>query len=303
MGATKTLAKLANHIAKDAERKGCYPKALARAERAQVAHLRQRQWLLQRVPVGEVWGVGPQIGRQLQAAGIGTVLELQRSDPATLRRRWSLVLEKTVHELNGTVCYELEHEPAPKQQIACTRSFGQAVTELADLEQAISSFASRAALKLRQQHSRCAQVLVFIRTSPFRPHEAQYARSIVVPLPAPAADALSLVGAALQGLRSIYRPGLRYAKAGVMLLDLRAASASVQLALALEGDTGTAQTRRERLMQALDAVNVRYGQGALQLASAGVRQAQEPAPVWQMRQQRRSPRYTTRWDELLRVRA
>ena len=303
MGATKTLAKLANHIAKDAERKGCYPKALAQVCNLSALSQRQRQWLLQRVPVGEVWGVGPQIGCQLQAAGIGTVWDLQRSDPATLRRRWSLALEKTVHELNGTVCYELEQEPAPKQQIACTRSFGQAVTELADLEQAISSFASRAALKLRQQHSRCAQVLVFIRTSPFRPQEAQYARSIVVPLPAPAADALSLVGAALQGLRSIYRPGLRYAKAGVMLLDLRADSGHEQLALALEGDPCAAQTRRERLMQALDAVNARYGQGALQVASAGVQQAQEPTPAWQMRQQRRSPRYTTRWDELLRVRA
>jgi len=282
IGATKTLAKLANHIAKDADRKGSYPKVLG-----QVCHLgelneRQLEWLFRRIPVGEVWGVGPRISRQLEAAGIRTVWQLRQADTATIRRHWSVVLEKTVRELNGIVCHELEDEPSPKQQIACTRGFGEAVTELEDLREAVSTFASRAAQKLRQQGSRAAQVLVFIRTSPFRKQDAQYARSMVVPLPHPSADTLAITAAALKGLRAIYKPGYRYAKAGVMLLELQDAGVE-QLSLDLRTADTPSEERRERLMRALDAVNSRYGPGALQIASAGVHRAEEPRPGWQMR--------------------
>ena len=219
---------------------------------------------------------------------------------ATIKARWSVVLERTVRELRGTPCIDLDHAPAPKQQIAVTRSFGQRVTELAELKEAITEFASRAAQKLRAQDSHASAVLVFIRTSPFTPQAPQYSRSITVPLRLPSSDTLAIVNAALSGLDRIYRAGFDYAKAGVMLLDLRPASQGQQeLDLDL-GDTAVLHERRQaRLMRALDAVNDRFGRGTLTLGSAGL--CQEPGRRWTMRQERRTPRYTTCWDELLTV--
>ena len=298
---TKTLAKLANHIAKSAERKpGSYPARLAQVCNLAELSDRQREWLYQRTPVGEVWGVGPRIVRQLGEAGITTVLDLVRLDPATVKSRWSVVLERTVRELRGIPCIGLDDAPAPKQQIAVTRSFGQRVTGLAELQQAVTDFASRAAQKLREQDSHTSAVLVFIRTSPFKPQAPQYGRSITVPLRLPSSDTLAIVSAALAGLERIYRSGYDYAKAGVMLLDLQPATQGQQ---ELElGDTAVAHERRQsRLMRALDAVNDRFGRGTLTLGSAGL--CQEPGRRWIMRQERRTPRYTTCWDELLTVSA
>ena len=305
IGPTKTLAKLANFIAKAAERKpGRYP-----AQHAQVCNLgnlsgQELQALLASTDVHEVWGVGRRIGAQLQAAGIKTVLDLQGLDPATVRQRWSVVLERTVRELQGMACVGLDEEFVAKKEIACTRSFGQPVTELSDLQQAITEFASRAAEKLRSQHSQAGQVLCFIRTSPFRLEDAQYSRSITVPLRRPSSDSHALVQAALRGLQALYRPGYRYAKAGVLLLDLNSA-ASHQFELDLQEPFSSLPANekgksRNQLMQTLDGINRRYGRGTVQLASAGLEGQNR---TWSMRQERRTPGYTTRWDELAVVRA
>jgi len=301
IGATKTLAKLGNHIAKSAERKpGSYPARLAQVCNLAELSERQRDWLYQRTPVGEVWGVGPRISRQLQEAGITTVLDLIRLDPAAVKARWSVVLERTVRELRGIPCIDLDHAPAPKQQIAVTRSFGQRVTELAELQQSLTDFASRAAQKLRAQDSQACAVLVFIRTSPFTPRAPQYSRSITVPLRLPSSCTLQIVSAALAGLERIYRAGYDYAKAGVMLLELQPASQGQQ-----ELDLGDAsvehERRQARLMRALDVVNDRFGRGTLTLGCAGL--CREAGKRWTMKQERRTPRYTTCWDELLTVRA
>lgn len=152
IGATKTLAKLAklaNHVAKTAERKpGIYPDHLAQV--CDLSKLTQNELdaVLTATPVNEVWGVGRQISKQLTAAGVTTVLDLVRLDPAMVKRRWSVVLERTVRELQGTPCIDLDHTPAPKKEIACTRSFGHPVTELSTLAEAVTEFASRAAVKL-----------------------------------------------------------------------------------------------------------------------------------------------------------
>jgi len=295
---TKTLAKLANHVAKTAERKpGSYPSKLA-----QVCNLAQlpREDLdavLDSTDVGEVWGVGRKIAAQLKVAGIETVLDLARLDPATVRRRWSVVLERTVRELQGMPCIGLDDQPPPKKEIACTRSFGQPVSGLADLEQAVSTFASMAAQKLRRQSSHTAYVLVFIHTSPYR-KGPQYARSITVPLLRATSDTVPVVNAALAGLRRIYRPGYAFIKAGVMLLDLHSAKLR-QGELDLEPQEAKDCTR-ERLMGVLDELNQRYGRGTLKLASAGVEALGERAS-WAMRQERRSPAYTTCWDDMLVV--
>jgi DNA polymerase V len=298
IGPTKTLAKLANHIAKTAERKpGSYPD-----RHAQVCHLgavspQELDDLMAATEVGEVWGVGPKIGAQLQAAGVKTVLDLKRLDLAMVKLKWSVVLERTVRELQGTPCIGLDHEPTPRQEIACTRSFGHAVQTLDGLQEAVTDFASRAAEKLRRQASHAAQVLVFIRTSPFRLQDKQYSRSAVVPLRRPTDDTAAISQAALAGLRSIFQAGFNYAKAGVMLLDLQPAS-QLQHELDLEGDKHDAN--RGRLMQALDGVNARYGRGALLLASGGTPHHRHG---WTMKQDRRTPGYTTRWGELAIARA
>ncbi len=290
---------MANAIAKSAERKpGSYP-----AHHAQICHLgacspQELAELLQATEVGEVWGVGPRIAAQLRAQGITTAQDLAVMSPAAARAMRSVVLEKTVRELGGTPCIEFEDEPPAKQQIACTRSFGRPVTELADLQQAVTEFACRAAEKLRKQKGHAAQVMVFIRTSPFRKQDAQYSRSACLPLPVPTSDSAHITQAALALLGSIYQPGFLYAKAGVMLMGLQPATRQ-QMTLDLSRHPGDAQpANRTRLMQAIDLINQRHGRGSLKLGSAGIGHA---AQIWHMKQDFKTPAYTTDWDHLLTV--
>ena len=300
IGRTKTLAKLANHIAKTAERKpGVYPGHLAQVCNLEVLSADERQRVFEATEVGEVWGIGRRIGKQLTDGGIKTVQDLVRMDVATIRKGWSVVLERTVRELQGTPCIGLDDAPAPKKEIACTRSFGHAVTELSDLTQAVTEFASRASEKVRKQHSLASEVMVFIRTSPFR-KDPQYSRSIVVPLRRPTADTGAIVQATVLGLRAIYCQGFKYAKAGVMLLDLQPDSI-IQVELDLGDDDSLEDIAdKARLMSALDAINKRYGRGTMKMASAGL---DGDRRVWSMRQERRTPAYTTNWADIPIVRA
>jgi DNA polymerase V len=300
IGRTKTLAKLANYIAKTAERKpGVYPGHLAQVCNLEALSVDERQRVFEATEVGEVWGIGRRISKQLTDGGIKTVQDLVRMDVATIRKGWSVVLERTVRELQGTPCIGLEDVPAPKKEIACTRSFGHAVTELSDLTQAVTEFASRAAEKVRKQQSLASEVMVFIRTSPFR-KDPQYSRSIVVPLRRPTADTGAIVQATVLGLRAIYCQGFKYAKAGVMLLDLQPDSV-MQGELDLGGDESLENIAdKARLMSALDAINKRYGRGTMKMASAGL---DGDRRVWSMRQERRTPAYTTDWADIPIVRA
>ena len=296
IGSTKTLAKLANHIAKTAERKpGVYPDKLAQVCNLEILAPEERDAVLAATAVNEVWGVGRQITKQLNAGGIHSALDLARLDAATVRSKWSVVLERTVRELQGMPCIELEHSPVAKKEIACTRSFGHYVLEHRHLAEAVTEFASRAAEKLRKQKGLAGQVLVFIRTSPFRP-DPQYSRSLVIPLRRPSADTGALVSAALAGLKHIYKPGFKYAKAGVMLLELQPDSIQ-QIVLDLED--GSFEDRG-KLMSALDGLNQRYGKGTVLMASAG---ADGHRRVWSMKQERRTPGYTTRWGDMPVARA
>ena len=288
---TKTLAKLANHIAKTAERKpGVYPEKLAQVCNLSALPKEELEAVLAATPVGEVWGIGRRISAQLIEGGVTTVLDLVQADAATIRSKFSVVVERTVRELQGTACIDLESVPQPKQEIACTRSFGHPITELYELAEAVTEFASRAAQKLRKQHSLAGQVLCFVRTSPFR-SDPQYSRSIIVPLRRPSADTAQIVGAALAGLRAIYRPGYNMAKAGVMLLELQSDSVQQQ-ELALEDDD---LVDRGNLMATLDGLNLRYGRGTVSMASAGLAGDRS---VWAMKQERLTPAYTTNWNDL-----
>jgi DNA polymerase V len=298
IGATKTLAKLANHIAKTAERKpGSYPAHLAQVANLGEMTAPELEVVLAATEVGDAWGVGRRISQQLKDAGIHTVLDLTRLDPAMVRSRWSVVLERTVRELQGTPCIDLDQAPAPKQEIACTRSFGHPVTELHHLAEAVTDFASRAAVKVRKQGSLAGQVLIFVRTSPFR-QDPQYSRSITVPLRRPSADTGILVNTALSGLERIFLPGFNYAKAGVMLLELRP-DRQLQAELALEDDEGQ-DLERGRLMTSLDELNGRFGRGTVLMGSAGLEGEQR---AWSMKQERRTPAYTTCWEDMPVARA
>ena len=293
---TKTLAKLANHVAKTAERKpGVYPDKLMQVCNFADMTKEEFEAVLAATPVNEVWGVGRRITAQLNEAGFHTALDLARVDTATIRGKWSVVLERTVRELQSTPCIALDDAPAAKQEIACTRSFGHPVTELSDLNEAVTHFASRAAEKLRKQGSTAHQVMCFVRTSPFR-KDPQYSGSISVPLRRPTADTSALVSAAVAGLKAVFRPGFNYAKGGVMLMDLQVDTVS-QSELDLEGDD---TPDHSELMRTLDRLNQRFGNGTVLMASAGLAGERR---AWVMKQERRTPAYTTCWQDLAVVRA
>jgi DNA polymerase V len=251
--------------------------------------------------VGNVWGVGRRMTARLNEGGIHSVLDLVNADVVTLRRQFSVVLEKTVLELRGTPCMDVDHEPAAQQQMMCSRSFGSPVTELAGLAEVASQFASRVAEKARQQQVAAAAVHVFINTSPFRKNDRQHSPSLTVPLVRPSADTRVIVATAVRAVQQMYRPGFKYAKAGVMLVDLRP-QGQQQGELDLFGaghETSDSHcTEASRLMGAVDTLNRRFGRGAVTVASA---QHQSRNGQHAGKQERRSPRYTTRLDEIVKA--
>ena len=295
---TKTLAKLANHVAKEAHRKpgNPYPRELERVCHLGVLPASELDAVFAATPVREVWGIGPRRAEQLREEGIHTVLELVRMELPTVRRRWGVVMERTVRELQGQRCLALEDQPAPRQEIATTRAFGTPVTTLPPLEEAVSEYATRAAFKLRQQGSHAGTVLVFVHTNPFRRNERQYAKSATLQLRRPTSDTAAIVQLAVRGLRQVWQPGYRIHKAGVILLDLQDERV-VQEELPLEDEVAP---RSGRLFAALDRVNDRYGRGTLALASAGLGGDRRS---WTMKQEWRTPQYTTNWEHLPVARA
>jgi DNA polymerase V len=304
-GPTMTLAKLANHIAKTADRKpGSYPHGLAQVCNLGSVGAQEREALFAATPVGEVWGVGRKIGARLDAAGIRTVLDLVRVDAAALRRNFNVTLEKTLRELRGTPCLDMDDAPAARKQILVSRSFGKAVTARDGIVEAVSDFASRAAEKLRQQKSAAGSITVFFTTSPYRVHDRQHSVDVTVPLGRPTADTALLVRAAVGAVAREFRAGVNYAKAGVMLGDICGQDLPQgELALFAAEPAPAAGRDRARLMQAIDRLNRRYGRDSVHIGSAAAASSTEKLRSWATRQERRSPRYTTRWDEMPVVRA
>jgi DNA polymerase V len=189
-----------------------------------------------------------------------------RLDPVVVRCRWSVVLERTVRELQGQPCIAFEDVPPDKQEIASTRSFGRSITELSDLVEAVSEFSARAAVKLREQNGRAGRVLVFVHTSALRAQDRQYSNSITLSLRRPSADTATITATTVRGMEAIFRTGFNYAKAGVMLLEIQAGNTALQEELALD-ESGA---DRAGLMFAMDSLNDRFGRGSVALASAGL---------------------------------
>lgn len=292
LGPTKTLAKLANHVAKSAERKpGSFPQQYAQVCNLEELAAHELRDIFRILPVSEVWGVGPRTAAKLKTAGVHTVDDFLQRDASWVRQHFSVVLERTLLELQGVPCFELEEGRAQRDQIMVSRSFGAPLSREGDIAEAVVSFTSRAAEKLRGQGSLAGTVLVSIQNSPFKQPDLHYSASTAVHLPEPSADSSRLAHAALTGLRRIFRPGLLYTKAGVLLVDLCAHN-QVQPQLELLAGKGESRDKDE-LMAVLDAVNSRFGRGTLVLAGSGHQHS-----AWAMQQRNRSPRYTCLWDEL-----
>jgi DNA polymerase V len=284
MGPTKTLAKLANFAAKKWKKIGavldlCCPL--------------RRERLMRLVPVNEVWGIGSRIAQRLNQLGIITAWDLCCQPADKIQAQFNVVVARTVLELNGVSCLSLDEATPAKQQIVCSRSFKKRLTEFADLVAALIEFCSRAAEKLRSQHSLAGSVTVFIRTNPFNPHEPQYQRSASWVLSYATQDTRQIAGYARQLLEQIYRYGYRYQKCGVLLGHLQPELIPGQLDLFAYAEAEQ-KSAEQTLMQTLDQINKRFPH-AVALASCGLEKR------WQYQVQQLSRGYTTHWDELAKV--
>ena len=278
---TKTLAKLANHAAKK------YPATQGVVDLTNPD--RQRR-LLALVPVDDVWGVGRRLSKRLNALGITTALDLANASPRAIRDQFSVVLERTVRELNGESCIELEEIPPTKKQIVCSRSFGVKVTQFELLREAVCEYATRATEKLRKEQQQAKVMTELIRTSPFKDNEPQYSNSASGELLTPSCDTRDFIELANHLLKRIWKDGFRYTKAGVMLSDFYDPG---MFQPGLFDDVST-RSNSQQLMSVLDTIN-QSGAGKVFFAGQGTKKD------WSMKREHLSPAYTTRWDQLPRV--
>ena len=279
---TKSLAKLANHTAKRLQ-----------AQTGGVVNICdpfKRDWVLRNTDVSEVWGVGRRMKMHLDAMGIKTAMDLAKADPKTLRKKFSLVIEKTSRELAGTPCLELDEPDPPKQEICCSRMFGKRLTELPPIKEAVATYMMRASEKLRAQGSLCKKIRVSIRTGMFNPEEAKFANGVVIDLPYPTDDVRLLTKTAVEALERAYRPGFKYSKAEVLLLNLCQPGEYTDDLFAVSQPTDAT-----KVMAVLDQINGRWGRGTLRAASV------PSHPDWGMRREMMSQSFTTRLDQLWTV--
>lgn len=275
---TKTLAKLANYAAKK------WPQTAGVVDLSSTE--RQRK-LLALLTVEEVWGVGRQLSKKLQTMGIQTAKDLADQDLWIIRKNFNVVLERTVRELRGEPCLELEEFAPTKQQIIFSRSFSMRITDYQAMREAICHYAVRAAEKLRAEHQFCCQVSVFIRTSPHDSRENFYTNQATIKRLVPSQDSRDIIQMALNALDQIWMTGHRYMKAGVMLGDFFSQGVA-QLNLF---DQQRPQPNSEALMRVIDDLN-QSGKGHVWFAGQGIQKS------WAMKREILSPAYTTRYTEL-----
>lgn len=275
---TKTLAKLANHAAKKWSKTGGV---------LDLSNVDRQRKLMNLVAVEDVWGVGRRIGRKLNMMGIETALQLSECSTTLIRKHFNVVLERTVRELRGEPCLELEEVVPTKQQIVCSRSFGIRVSEYEEMRQAICAYAERASEKLRGEKQFCRQIGVFLKTSPHTVGEVYYGNQATGKLHIPSNDTRDIIRMAMNCLDAIWIEGHRYMKAGVMLGDFFSKGVA-QLNLF---DEFTPSANSEALMAVVDGIN-QSGKGKLWFAGQGT---QKP---WAMKREMLSPAYTTRIGDL-----
>ena len=283
IGPSKTLAKLSSRIAKKhPEFKGVF----------NITDHSCFNELLDSVDVEDVWGVGRRYSQMLKENNIHTALELSSANDAWVRKRMTVMGLRTVYELRGKSCIPLDQMPDPKKGIISSRSFGRPVEKLEELKEALAAYTARAAEKVRRQNSVASYINVFLATNRFKP-EPQYSNSAAFRLPAPTSFTPDLIRYANANIEKIYRPGFRYKKLGIMLLEI-IPEEDAQLNLFMSyGDTA----KKKALMQVLDSINAQWGRGSVRIASEG------SGRPWQMRRSYLSNRYTTEWREIPLVKA
>jgi DNA polymerase V len=282
IGETKTLAKLANRVAKRMkDAKGV----------VDLTASQHQDEVLAAIPVQDIWGIGPSYTRLLQSHGIHTALELRQAKDWWIRKQMGVVGLRIVWELRGISCLSLVKCPPSKKSLMVSRSFGKPITTLDEMREAVATYTSRAAEKLRKARLAAGILTVFITTNQFS-DEPQYHNAVTLTLPVATSDTAELLAYALCGMEHIFREGFRYKKAGVLLTELVPAQ-QIQLSLFDTKD----RERSARLMATMDHINTQWGAGTIRYAAVGFRNR------WKMRSARRSPRYTTRWEELAEVKA
>ncbi len=284
IGRSKTQAKIANHMAKKGRRFGGVCNLVGMDKRHQ-------DHFFSIIDVSEVWGVGRKHTKKLQSMGINTVQDLACSNPQQMKKLFSIVMARTVSELQGVSCIEIEDSPESKKQIVASRSFGSRVTELDDLKEAISMYAQDACRRLRNDKSLCGCILVFVQSNPFDPNVPFYNKSVSFTFPEPTDSAIDLVKAATIMIHHVFKAGIKYKKCGVILTCLEPKSGHTYDLLTDMEEI----EKKERLMQALDSVNDRFGRRKLGIGSCYV-----PGRNWSMSRDQLSKNPFT-WDGLLQV--
>lgn len=282
IGPTKTLAKVANKLAKKQGQPCHVLLGKAPVDRA-----------LRGFPLNDVWGVGYRWAQKLTQLGYRDAYDLSRADIKWARKTFNIVMARLVSELQGFSCLSLEEVSPEKKSMVSSRSFGRQVTSLEDLSGSVSHHASRLGEKLRQQKSKASTVTVSIRTNPFRNQGEYYRNAHLIHLPFPTHDTRRLIKAARDALQLIYRPGLTYKKAGVMVNGLLPED-YVQYDL-FQSHESVCGTKSRSLFKAIDRLNKVHGKGRVIFASEGIKKS------WRMQRNMKTPSYTTNWEELVRV--
>lgn len=275
---TKTLAKIANHIAKKKTRSGVFD----------LRDPIMQEKILAEFPIANIWGIGRRLAKKLNDLNIHSARDLRDANLKMIRMHFSVVVERIVEELRGVACIPLEMIQ-PRKQIMSSRSFGKLITKINELEEAVSHYTAIACQKLRKQNSLAGGISVFLHTNFYRSQDAQYGNSSNCRFTEPTCDSSFIISTAKKCLNKIYRPGFHYQKAGIMLLDLSSHTIKQYDLFAIR------QNKSEPLMRTLDCINEKLGKKALFIAAEGTQRN------WKTRCARRSPRYTTQWDELMKV--
>lgn len=285
---TKTLAKLCDHFAKT------YPVYGGVVNWFDLSPERRKK-VLSITPIGEVWGIGRKTEEKLLREGIENVWQFSQADVFTLRRRYGVVLERTLREIQGVSCLPVESVPKPKEQILRSRSFSHATNDRSVLLSSVSTHMTEVARQLRREKAEAKKAGVFFLTSPFKENEPWHAAEPVTELTLPTSDTMRLVEVACRLVEAHWRPGFRYCKAGAFVTDLiPEGSCSVTGSLFDLPDEERDATRR-RLMECLDDLTRRFGKGAWKIGSSGL------ADGWQMKRDRLTPAYLTRWTDIMTV--
>ena len=279
---TKTLAKLANKFAKKYKdyRGVCVIDTDEKREKA-----------LKLTAIGDVWGIGRQYAKKLEYYSIHTAWDFTQRSKSWVRHTMGVVGERTWLELKGTPCVEMD-KTTTKKSICTSRSFGERLTELSPISEAVSNFAASCAEKLRKQHSLASVIMVFIQTNPNATNLPQHCKQVVLQLPVPTNDTTELINFALRGLKAIFAEGFQFKKAGVIVSEIVPERP-------LQGDLFDTRNRDKfsRIMTVMDSLNASYGKQKVKIAAQGFDR------IWRLKNEKLSPCYSTKLEDVLEIKA